>query len=494
MSAFGDGQTRLGPTPVLHVKIQRGSANQTEFTFSKPFYIGREEPCEILLQDRSISRRHAEVYIREGCWWIRDLNSANGTYVDGKKIDRLPLARPTLIEFGLEGPILFFEEEKLSGKEPTLQDQPASVTQYVKRYFDKSPEENMGQHTMFLRQAFLRIQKKQKSKYGLIIAGIAVLLIITAAYAILQQRTIRELRKSAVDIFYQSKASELRIADLTAKLMEADKIPDLKEVQSEKNSLNERRTDYDKLIEKLGIYKKNMNPDERLIMKVAYVFGECELNLPSGFIQEVRRYIKEWQTTSKLANAIARAKKNRYDLAIGRELARQKLPLQFFYIALQESEFDTKAYSPPTSYGFAKGMWMFIPSTAKDYDLHVGPLVGDPVYDPKDERHDFDKSTLAAARYLRRIYDTDAQASGLLVVASYNWGENRVIGLIRQMATGPKERNFWRFLDKYFKKIPDETYNYVFRIFSAAVIGENPKLFEFDFEDPLVEAKALYSQ
>ena len=47
----------------------------------------------------------------------------------------------------------------------------------------------------------------------------------------------------------------------------------------------------------------------------------------------------------------------------------------------------------------------------------------------RDERHDFEKSTLAAVQYLRDIYDTEAQASGLLVMASYNWGERRVIKL-----------------------------------------------------------------
>ena len=39
-----------------------------------------------------------------------------------------------------------------------------------------------------------------------------------------------------------------------------------------------------------------------------------------------------------------------------------------------------------------------------------------------DERHDFRKSTAVAACYLSDIYTTDAQASGLSVMASYNWG------------------------------------------------------------------------
>jgi hypothetical protein len=70
-------------------------------------------------------------------------------------------------------------------------------------------------------------------------------------------------------------------------------------------------------------------------------------------------------------------------------------------------------------------------------------------------------------------------------MASYNWGERRVIKLIRQMPENPRERNFWQLLEKYRHEIPRETYDYVFYIFSAAVIGENPNLFGFEFENPL---------
>jgi hypothetical protein len=84
---------------------------------------------------------------------------------------------------------------------------------------------------------------------------------------------------------------------------------------------------------------------------------------------------------------------------------------------------------------------------------------------------------------LRDLYKTDAQASGLLVMASYNWGPTRVKKRIRQMPMNPKERNFWRLIKDY--KIPIETKDYVFYIFSATVICENPELFGFNFKNPL---------
>jgi hypothetical protein len=53
------------------------------------------------------------------------------------------------------------------------------------------------------------------------------------------------------------------------------------------------------------------------------------------------------------------------------------------------------------------------------------------------------------------------------------------------MPNNPKERNFWQVLTKYKDKWPQETYDYVYYIFSAAVIGENPRLFGFQFDNPL---------
>ena len=74
---------------------------------------------------------------------------------------------------------------------------------------------------------------------------------------------------------------------------------------------------------------------------------------------------------------------------------------------------------------------------------------------------------------------------GLLVMACYNWGERSVLKLVQSMPKNPRERNFWKLLELYKDKIPQETYDYVFYIVSASVIGENPRLFGFDCDNPL---------
>jgi len=60
-----------------------------------------------------------------------------------------------------------------------------------------------------------------------------------------------------------------------------------------------------------------------------------------------------------------------------------------------------------------------------------------------------------------------------------------LLRLIRSLPLSPAQRNFWAVLEKHRREIPAETYNYVFRVVSAAVICADPKLFGFDFEPPL---------
>jgi soluble lytic murein transglycosylase-like protein len=226
-----------------------------------------------------------------------------------------------------------------------------------------------------------------------------------------------------------------------------------------------------------------MPGEERLIFQMARLFGECEVNVPAGFVKEVMNYIKKWKSTDRLKEALHRAKSNNYIPMIIKALTENSLTPHFFYLALQESGFEAHAVGPRTKFGHAKGIWQFIPITAKYYDLKIGPLYKEAVYDPHDERFHFEKATKAAVRYLRDLNNTEAQASGLLVMAAYNWGETKIREIIRRMPENPRERNFWCLLTK--ETIPQETYDYVFYIFSAAVICENPRLFGFDFDCPL---------
>jgi hypothetical protein len=62
-----------------------------EKVFYRDFRIGRDETCEIHLDDPMISRRHAEIVHSEGRWLIRDLGSRNGTLLDRQRVTSAPL-------------------------------------------------------------------------------------------------------------------------------------------------------------------------------------------------------------------------------------------------------------------------------------------------------------------------------------------------------------------------------------------------------------------
>ena len=54
----------------------------------EPVVIGRGSDCQIRLDDDYSSTRHARVFQSEGEWWVEDLGSTNGTYLDGQRVTR----------------------------------------------------------------------------------------------------------------------------------------------------------------------------------------------------------------------------------------------------------------------------------------------------------------------------------------------------------------------------------------------------------------------
>jgi pSer/pThr/pTyr-binding forkhead associated (FHA) protein len=63
--------------------------------------IGRADYNDLVLPDDSVSTVHAKLQLREGIWMIVDLNSTNGTFVDGERVPSdAPLAPGSLLRFG----------------------------------------------------------------------------------------------------------------------------------------------------------------------------------------------------------------------------------------------------------------------------------------------------------------------------------------------------------------------------------------------------------
>jgi hypothetical protein len=53
--------------------------------------VGRHDICDVMVGHPSVSRRHARLTFRDGHWVLRDLDSTNGTRVNGRRVVRCRL-------------------------------------------------------------------------------------------------------------------------------------------------------------------------------------------------------------------------------------------------------------------------------------------------------------------------------------------------------------------------------------------------------------------
>jgi pSer/pThr/pTyr-binding forkhead associated (FHA) protein len=66
----------------------------------RPFTVGRDPGNDIILRDPKVSRHHAEIVFERGFFVLHDLASANGTYVNGKRIRVAPLTHGARLRLG----------------------------------------------------------------------------------------------------------------------------------------------------------------------------------------------------------------------------------------------------------------------------------------------------------------------------------------------------------------------------------------------------------
>ena len=425
-----------------------------------------------------------------GEWIVRDLQSSNGVFIDGKRTAAAPIGNGVTVVLGNDGPALEIEvEHEAAARRPPERvepDEEDALEVYAERYFQSGDDESAGSRTVMIRKAFQKVQQQQKRTHRLTIGAIALVALGAAGYALYTHRMIARQTAQAEEIFYGMKRQDVLFAEIEQKLAETGSSPGQQQIAAYMAERQRMLNDYDRYV--AGLYDRKLNEKERLILRVTRLFGECDVAAPPEYIGEVMRYIGLWQSTRRFATALKRAQDAGYPPRIAAAFMAQNLPPQYFYLAMQESSFDPNAIGTPTRWGIAKGMWQFIPETGQRFGLKVGPLASQSSVDQFDDRFNWEKATPAAARYIKEIYSTDAQASGLLVMASYNWGEYRVIDLLRQMPKDPRQRNFWKLLELYRQRMPLQTYEYVFNIVAAAVIGENPRLFGFPFDNPLAFA------
>ncbi len=78
----------------------REAGTERRVVFDTRAVVGRDPDCDVVLSSRSVSRKHAIVERRAEGWVARDLGSANGLFVEGRRVAELPLENGASLRFG----------------------------------------------------------------------------------------------------------------------------------------------------------------------------------------------------------------------------------------------------------------------------------------------------------------------------------------------------------------------------------------------------------
>lgn len=185
------------------------------------------------------------------------------------------------------------------------------------------------------------------------------------------------------------------------------------------------------------------------------------IHLP--YNEVVRTYIQRYTAPSGLMSRIL-SRAQYYFPMIEEELLKAGLPVELRAMAVIESALIATAVSRVG----ATGLWQFMPATGKGYGLEINSMV--------DERYDPVKSTVAACKHLKYLYDLYNDWS--LAIAAYNCGQGNVNKALARAGGNPQ--SFW---DVYWF-LPSETRGYVPAFIAASYAYAYHKSHNITYGEP----------
>ena len=164
---------------------------------------------------------------------------------------------------------------------------------------------------------------------------------------------------------------------------------------------------------------------------------------------------------------------SRYLYHVVEELEKRGMPTELALLPFIESAFNPQAFSSAN----AAGMWQFIPSTGRDFNLTQNMF--------RDERRNVIASTDAALNYLQRLYAMFGDWQ--LALAAYNWGEGSVQRAIKRNQAAGLPIDF----NSLSRHMPAETRNYVPKLQAVKNIIANPE--QYSLVLPKVENQPYFT-
>ncbi|HQR45892.1 MAG TPA: transglycosylase SLT domain-containing protein, partial [Thermoanaerobaculia bacterium] len=199
---------------------------------------------------------------------------------------------------------------------------------------------------------------------------------------------------------------------------------------------------------------------EKAKREVSSARVRASFDIPVVVNDAVLRAVAFYQFRTPQAFAGALKRSGRY-LPLMRGILREEgLPEDLVYMAMIESAFKANAHSRARAHGF----WQFIDGTAKRYGLRWNRYY--------DERSDPEKSTRAAAHYLKDLYEMFGD--WYLAMAAYSAGEGKVLKGLQRLGA----KDYWQLCSGSFLR--RETREYVPFVLAAALVSKDPASYGFD--------------
>ena len=183
-------------------------------------------------------------------------------------------------------------------------------------------------------------------------------------------------------------------------------------------------------------------------------------DLPLMMTDQVAGYIAYFSGHGRGVFERAYARSGRYREMMLSILKQEGVPQDLIYLAQAESGFHPHAVSRVG----ARGIWQFMAGRGLGYGLHHNMYV--------DDRQDPEKSTRAAARHLKDLYNQFGD--WYLAMAAYNSGPGTVQAAVKR--TGYAD--FWELYNR--RVLPRETKNYVPIILAVTIMAKNPSQYGLD--------------
>lgn len=469
------------------------------------FRIGRNPDSDLVFppDERSVSGEQASIVRTNDVLQLMDSTSRNGTFVNGERVTEAPLRAGDEIRFGRNGPRL----RVICSQVALVQEAAASAprAQEVQLPLPEVQLPNAGPGTLFYEyklnegtlearelhklirdedrvkrivargevgkaQASLlhtsaQASRASRRRFFLVILLVFLVGASTSTYFAYQSWRYQQVLAQGLSLEDALDRIETEIAkENTAPEQNQARLKELmKQLESTRGQLDTVKV----TLETKDVEKLYADPLEEKIDRLLKRFGEESYHIPPTMTARIRHHLGIFSGQMRRTVGQWLKRRDLYFPIIEKVLKAHNLPVELGYISMNESGLDPEI----TSVVGARGLWQLMPGTARQYGLRVDDSV--------DERILPEKSTDAAARYLQDLISIfGARRDVMLVMASYNAGEGRLMRALKRIDDPMANRDFWYLYRMGL--LAEETNEYVPKVLALMLISEDPAAFGFE--------------